>query len=150
MALGVARHSLTALALIGCIGGLATAPRSAHALSIELKGVAADRVDRQRSWAEGALPLPGTPNVAILDERLRQKGVSINAPLLIRIFTAESELEVWKDHLSLLVLPDLKLGLGFEDADQHRRVDRHAFLPQALVQDGHIRCAGQGQRAFRP
>ncbi len=104
MALGVARHSLTALALIGCIGGLATAPRSAHALSIELKGVAADRVDRQRSWAEGALPLPGTPNVAILDERLRQKGVSINAPLLIRIFKAESVLEVWKDKQGQMVL----------------------------------------------
>lgn len=104
MALRVARHLLTALTLIGGIGGLASAPRPAHALSIELKGVAADRVDRQRSWAEGALPLPGTPNVAILDERLKQKGVSISAPMLIRIFKAESELEVWKDKQGQMVL----------------------------------------------
>jgi len=32
---------------------------NAYALSIELKDVAADRVERQRAAAVGALPLPG-------------------------------------------------------------------------------------------
>ncbi|MGE0055851.1 MAG: murein L,D-transpeptidase family protein [Hyphomicrobium sp.] len=104
MTWGVTRLLPIALALIGCIGGLITAPRRADALSIELKGVAADRVERQRSWEQGAMPLPGTPDVAILDERLKQKGVSIRAPILIRIFKAESELEVWKEKQGQMVL----------------------------------------------
>ena len=69
----------------------------AAALSIELKDVAADRVERQRDFAAGALPLPGTPNVAILDERLKEKGVTLASPILIRVFKAESELEIWKE-----------------------------------------------------
>ena len=69
---------------------------NAYALSIELKDVAADRVERQRAAAVGALPLPGTPNVAVLQERLRDKGVTLASPILIRIFKSESELEIWK------------------------------------------------------
>lgn len=76
----------------------------ACALSIELKDVAADRVERQRAAAAGALPLPGTPNVAVLQERLRDKDVTLAAPLLIRIFKAESELELWKQKGSEYVL----------------------------------------------
>lgn len=68
----------------------------ANALTIELKDVAADRVERQRAAAVGALPLPGTPNVAALEDRLFEKGVTLADPILIRIFKAESELELWK------------------------------------------------------
>ncbi len=68
----------------------------AHALTIELKDVAADRLERQRAAATGALPLPGTPDVAVLQERLRAEGVTLSSPILIRIFKAESELEIWK------------------------------------------------------
>ena len=76
----------------------------AHSLQIELKDVAADRVERQRAAAAGALPLPGTPNVAVLQERLREKDVTLAAPLMIRIFKAESELEIWKQKGSEFVL----------------------------------------------
>lgn len=76
----------------------------ASALSIELKDVAADRVERQRAAAAGALPLPNTPNVAILDERMRKTGVTLAAPMLIRIFKAESELEIWKERDGAYVL----------------------------------------------
>ena len=72
------------------------AVKHAHALTIELKDVAPDRVERQRAAATGALPLPGTPNFGVLQERLRDKGVTLASPVLIRIFKAESELEVWK------------------------------------------------------
>ncbi len=68
----------------------------ANALTIELKDVATDRIERQRAAATGALPLPGTPDVAVLQQRLREKGVTLSSPILIRIFKAESELEVWK------------------------------------------------------
>ncbi|AGK59485.1 ErfK/YbiS/YcfS/YnhG family protein [Hyphomicrobium denitrificans 1NES1] len=77
---------------------------TARALTIELKDVAADRVERQRAAAAGALPLPGTPNVAFLQERLRDKGVTLADPILIRIFKAESELEIWKQKGDAYVL----------------------------------------------
>ena len=93
MAWRVAQHWVLALAIIA---GLGVATR-ARALSIELKGVAADRVERQQAAASGTLPLPNTPNVSILPDRLREKGVTLAAPILIRIFKAESELEVWKE-----------------------------------------------------
>ena len=77
---------------------------AARALTIELNDVAADRIERQRAAAVGALPLPGTPNVAVLQERLRDKGVSLAEPILIRIFKAESELEIWKQKGDAYVL----------------------------------------------
>src|SRR6185312_15821035 len=76
----------------------------ARALTIELNDVAADRIERQRAAAVGALPLPGTPNVAVLQERLRDKGVSLASPILIRIFKSESELEIWKRKDNAFVL----------------------------------------------
>jgi murein L,D-transpeptidase YafK len=81
-----------------------TGIETAGALTIELKDVAADRVERQRAAAAGALPLPGTPNVAFLQERLRDKGVTLADPILIRIFKAESELEIWKQKGDAYVL----------------------------------------------
>ena len=104
MAVRLARHLPAALALAGLCAGLFSAPDSARALSIELKDVAADRMERQRSFNEGALPLPGTPNVAIFDQRLKDTGVTLAAPMLIRVFKTESELEVWKEKEGQMVL----------------------------------------------
>jgi len=67
----------------------------AHAVAIELKDVASDRIERQRAAAEGSLPLPGTPDLARLTERLSDKGVKFGAPVMLRAFKSESELEVW-------------------------------------------------------
>jgi murein L,D-transpeptidase YafK len=39
--------------------------------------------------------LPGTPDLARLDERLAAKGVAAGVPIFIRIFKLESELELW-------------------------------------------------------
>jgi murein L,D-transpeptidase YafK len=85
------RACIRAGLVLAVIGG------PAHALSIELKDVAADRIERQRAAAAGALPLPGTPNVAILDQRLVEKRVRLASPIVIRVFKTESELEVWKE-----------------------------------------------------
>lgn len=93
------------LSLASAVAALVAASASAaSALSIELKDVAADRIERQRSAAAGALPLPNTPNVAILDDRLRKTRVAIEAPMLIRIFKSESELEIWKQRDGAFVL----------------------------------------------
>jgi murein L,D-transpeptidase YafK len=84
-----------ALAAAGAL--LIVAGQAAEALTIELKDVAADRVERQRRAAAGMLPLPGTPNIAEFGERLTEKGLTLRSPILIRIFKAESELEIWKE-----------------------------------------------------
>ncbi|HEU4476204.1 MAG TPA: murein L,D-transpeptidase family protein [Methyloceanibacter sp.] len=39
--------------------------------------------------------LPGTPDLARIDERLAAHGVSLGVPIFIRIFKLESELELW-------------------------------------------------------
>ena len=100
----MARHLPAALALAGLCAGLFFGSRCRARLSIELKDVAADRMERQRSFNEGALPLPGTPNVAIFDQRLKDTGVTLAAPMLIRVFKTESELEVWKEREGQMVL----------------------------------------------
>lgn len=73
------------------------AATSAHALSIELKDAASDRIERQRAAAVGRLPLPGTPDVSKTAERLASKGFANGAPIMLRIFKSESELEVWME-----------------------------------------------------
>ena len=67
----------------------------AQAFRIELKDVAPDRIERQRAAAMGQVPLPGTPNVAQFEQRLKSQGMSVGAAMLIRVFKSESELEVW-------------------------------------------------------
>lgn len=68
---------------------------AARALNIELKDIASDRIERQRNFAVSPSPLPGTPDTAQLQARLTEAGLKAGAPLLIRIFKAESELELW-------------------------------------------------------
>ncbi len=76
---------------------LALCAPSAFAVSIELKDAAPDRIERQRAAAEGKLPLPDTPDITRTSERMTAKGLNLGAPILIRIFKAQSELEVWVD-----------------------------------------------------
>jgi len=84
----------TALALLTAFSAMPVfAP--AQALVIELKDVASDRVERQRAEAMGQVPLPGTPNVGQLAERLAEKKMALGNPILIRVFKASSELEIW-------------------------------------------------------
>ncbi|MCK9912250.1 hypothetical protein MXD81_24055, partial [Microbacteriaceae bacterium K1510] len=52
-------------------------------------------MERKKANASGKLPLPGTPDLQRLDERLTEQGVASDATLLIRVFKAESEMEVW-------------------------------------------------------
>lgn len=100
MAVAAVRASVCAVMLCG----LLSAAGPAAAISIELKDVAPDRIERQRAAAEGALPLPGTPNVALLSERLKERAVSLASPMLIRVFKSESELEIWKFKAGAFVL----------------------------------------------
>ncbi len=67
----------------------------ASALVVELEDVAPDRIERQRAFARGTLPPASVPELDDLGERLAEMGLSEGAPILIRIFKAESELELW-------------------------------------------------------
>jgi len=50
---------------------------------------------RRLSYAASGVRLPGTPDLADLDGRLAAHGVSLGAPVFIRIFKREFELELW-------------------------------------------------------
>ncbi len=56
-------------------------------------------IERERHWrrAKALLgqTLPGTPDLSALDERLKAAGLTLGAPVLIRIFKREFELELW-------------------------------------------------------
>jgi murein L,D-transpeptidase YafK len=82
------------LAVCAAVLALALA-RSALALP-DARDLAADRAERKRAASNGQ-PLPGTPDLSRLDERLARRGLPADAAILIRIFKAESELEVWID-----------------------------------------------------
>lgn len=75
--------------------GLSMAAERAAGITIELKDVAPDRIERQRAAVDGRLPLPKTPDVGRLKERLAEAGVRSGAPMLMRVFKEESELELW-------------------------------------------------------
>jgi murein L,D-transpeptidase YafK len=80
-------------AAVACL--IAIGASAASALTVELNDVAADRIERQRAAAEGALPLAGTPDLSAFDERLAERGIKLGSPVFIRAFKAESELELW-------------------------------------------------------
>jgi murein L,D-transpeptidase YafK len=104
MALKAAQFQTCVPALALAAAALMLFAGAAQALVIELKDVAADRVERQRAAASGALPLPNTPNVAEFSDRLRAAGLKVTSPIIIRVFKAESELEIWKEKDNEFVL----------------------------------------------
>jgi murein L,D-transpeptidase YafK len=83
------------ISFLAALLALALAATGAAALIVELKDVAPDRIERQRANTIGQLPLPNTPSIAQLDARLAEKGLALGNSAFIRIFKAESELEVW-------------------------------------------------------
>jgi murein L,D-transpeptidase YafK len=79
---------------------------SPAAASPAADSTAAERLARWRLAKSGrlTLPLPGTPDTNQPLSRLAAAGVSLGAPVLIRVFKAESELEVWIKKRSTFVL----------------------------------------------
>ena len=111
---GLRRHMSAGIEFvgIGVVGLLIAAavaglPSPSSALTIELKDVAPDRIERQRAFAMGNLPLPGTPDMANLEQRLASKQLKVGDQVFIRIFKAESELEIWMKRGPKFVLLDI-------------------------------------------
>ncbi|MGD9668465.1 MAG: hypothetical protein AB7U75_05340 [Hyphomicrobiaceae bacterium] len=63
--------------------------------SIETRAIAAKRAAYRALWALGQT-LPGTPDLAALDQRLAASGFTLAQPILIRIYKRDFELEIWK------------------------------------------------------
>lgn len=61
---------------------------------LELEMIRFERSKRYAAHAAG-LALAGTPDLAKLDERLAAAGLKLGAPVFIRIFKKEFELELW-------------------------------------------------------
>jgi murein L,D-transpeptidase YafK len=77
-----------AVAILGHFG-------AASALSLDTSHIDEMRQERKKANASGKLPLPGTPDLERLDQRLAEQGVALDAPLFIRVFKAESQMELW-------------------------------------------------------
>ncbi|MGD9784424.1 MAG: L,D-transpeptidase family protein [Hyphomicrobiaceae bacterium] len=67
----------------------------ASAVTIELKDAAPERIENQRRYNDDGAALPGTPDLTNLEARLRDKGMALGSPMLMRVFKSESEVEVW-------------------------------------------------------
>jgi murein L,D-transpeptidase YafK len=122
----------------------------ALALSVELDDVASDRIERQRAFARGILPGPAAPDSETLKERLAAKGLAEGAPILIRIFKVESELELWMRKGDTFVLQGIypichwtgSLGPKLREGDKQS--------PEGFYTIGapQMRHRGRWQRAF--
>jgi len=85
----------TLIAAAAVVPGMTGAVGRSQAFTIELNDIAPMRVEWQRRFARGEMPLPGTPAIGKLQERLSERGLKAGSPIFIRIFKAESELEIW-------------------------------------------------------
>lgn len=141
-ALAVGSATVLALAFVG--GG------PARAFDIDLADIAPERIARRMAHDRGALPLPGTPDLARLDERLAAKGLAKGDPIFIRIFKASSELELWMRQGSRYVLLDTypichwtgTLGPKLREGDKQ---SPEGFYSVANPQ---MRLTGRWRRAF--
>lgn len=122
----------------------------ALSFSIELKDVASDRIDRQRAHGYGDVPLPGTPDVTRLDERLALKGLTLGSPIYIRIYKEESELELWMLKGDRFVLLDTYPICHWSGTLGPKLKEGDAQAPEGVytVTERQIRLRGRWQRAF--
>lgn len=91
-------RSGSAGAALAAIVAIATAPPDpATAASPLSDSAASERHERRQAARSGRLqlPLPGTPDTERPLTRLASAGLNLGAPMIIRVFKAESELEVW-------------------------------------------------------
>ena len=94
------RHALLGLGAL--VAGFCLAPGQSSAVeaqagALSVNRATAERLERWRAARAGRLqvPLPNTPDTTRPLMRLAATGVQFGAPLMLRVFKAESEFEVW-------------------------------------------------------
>ena len=88
------RQFLSLLILALLIGGVLFALAPEGRQTLDRVRINAMRADHQARFRAGQ-PLPGTPDLARLDERLAAQGVKLGDPVMLRLFKLESQLELW-------------------------------------------------------
>ncbi len=138
------------LAVVALMASAVVPLAPAVALDVELRDFAPDRVERQRAYTRGEMPLPTTPDLKDLDGRLAARGLSRGRPIFIRVFKATSELEVWMqkgDRFELLDIYPIcnwtgTLGPKIKEGD---RQSPEGFYS---VVNRQMRLVGRWQKAF--
>lgn len=113
---------------------------------------AALRLERSYRLAQSALgvALPGTPDLKQLDQRLAARGLSLGAPIFVRIFKREFEFELWmkgKDGFQLFATYPIcywsgRLGPKLTEGD------RQAPEGFYTVESGQLNPHSRWHRAF--
>jgi murein L,D-transpeptidase YafK len=94
MIAALTRRSWLSFVLLAVCAGFALLALAARFFDWDDLRIEVERTRRLAYAAMGA-PLPGTPDLAALDSRLAAHGVALGAPVLVRIFKLEFELELW-------------------------------------------------------
>ena len=88
------RQALIAILIVALAGGCVYLLTPEGRQLLDRASINLTRMQNQWYVRDGR-PLPGTPDLARFEERLEEKGLRLGAPVFIRIFKLESELEVW-------------------------------------------------------
>jgi murein L,D-transpeptidase YafK len=88
------RRAFSVIVILALLGGAYYLLTPEGRELIDRFSVYLTRADYQGRFQAGEL-LPGTPDLDHLDQRLAAHGVKLGAPVYIRIFKLESELELW-------------------------------------------------------
>jgi murein L,D-transpeptidase YafK len=84
------------LGLAALVAGVGAVVLGLALTVIDWEGLQIDRErSRRRALAQAGTPLPGTPDLQAFDSRLKESGVALGAPVFIRIFKLEFEMELW-------------------------------------------------------
>ncbi len=90
------RQVLSLLILALLIGAVLFALAPEGRQTLDRVRINAMRAEHQARWRAGQ-PLPGTPDLARLDDRLAAQGLKLGDPVMLRLFKLESELELWME-----------------------------------------------------
>ena len=89
------RHLLTIILFVVAIGSIALlALERPLARFIHESSSSLGRIEHSVRWRLG-IALRGMPDLSALQPRLSRAGVPLGAPIMLRVFKAESQLEVW-------------------------------------------------------
>ena len=90
------RYALLPILIAALIGGALMLYSSEGRQLIDRVSIALTRAENHWYYRRGR-PLPSTPDLAKLDQRLAAQGLELGAPVFLRIFKLDSELELWME-----------------------------------------------------